>query len=49
MGDATYAVNIDDIRRTDDSAQGSLHLVKQFIDKLTRQLLVAADRMLLSD
>jgi hypothetical protein len=45
----TYAVNIDDIRQTDDRAQGSLHLVKQSIDKLTRQLLEATDRMPSSD
>lgn len=45
----TYAVNLDDIRQTDDRAQGNLHLVKQSIDKLTKQLLVATDRMPSSD
>jgi hypothetical protein len=34
----TYSVDMDDIRQTDARAVGSLHLVKESIEKLTRQL-----------
>lgn len=45
METLTYAVNVDDIRQTDARAVGSLHLVKESIDGLTKQLRVASDRM----
>lgn len=41
----TYAVDMDDLRQTDARAVGSLHLVRESIDGLTKQLRVAADRM----
>lgn len=41
----TYAVDMDDLRQTDTRAVGSLHLVKESIDGLTKQMQVAADRM----
>jgi hypothetical protein len=34
----TYAVDMDDLRQTDARAVGSLHLVKESIDGLTKQL-----------
>lgn len=45
----SYAVDMDDLRQTDARAVGSLHLVKESIDGLTKQLRVAADRLPSSD
>lgn len=45
METLTYAVNIDDIRQTDARAAGSLHLVKESIEGLTKQLRMATDRL----
>lgn len=49
METLTYAVNIDDIRQTDARALGSLHLVKESIEGLTKQLRAATERMRSND
>ncbi|MCP2046374.1 UNVERIFIED_ORG: hypothetical protein J3D58_000446 [Paenarthrobacter nicotinovorans] len=41
----SYAVDMDDLRQSDARPVGSLHLVKESIDGLTKQLRVATDRI----